>query len=264
MKETVQVTREAFRDAMVAAARAQGGAGEKFIADGHSNLWLDIAYDAAARLSATSAPAGVERLALEAIKAVTATTKDAVAGLSRIMAIARSAGVDAPYSELMAKPEVALIVNEPRANWRHLFELPAECTIPPAGWRCTRKPGHDGPCAALAAAPAPSGQEKNEAWHMAQSDAAHADADAIGVGYTVDGAHVDPRRVSVFRPMSYLETLAAPSGQEVAGGGHANTEADAIAMFDHLNCPACGGSGHVGDVKPAALSTPSATPGDKA
>lgn len=24
-----------------------------------------------------------------------------------------------------------------------------ECSIPPAGWRCTREPGHDGPCAAI-------------------------------------------------------------------------------------------------------------------
>lgn len=23
------------------------------------------------------------------------------------------------------------------------------CTLPPPGWRCTREPGHDGPCAAL-------------------------------------------------------------------------------------------------------------------
>lgn len=25
-----------------------------------------------------------------------------------------------------------------------------ECTLPPAGWRCTRRAGHDGPCAAVA------------------------------------------------------------------------------------------------------------------
>lgn len=23
------------------------------------------------------------------------------------------------------------------------------CDVPPAGWRCTREPGHDGPCAAV-------------------------------------------------------------------------------------------------------------------
>jgi hypothetical protein len=23
------------------------------------------------------------------------------------------------------------------------------CTIPPAGWHCTRNPGHEGPCAAI-------------------------------------------------------------------------------------------------------------------
>ena len=40
--------RDTFRIAMVDAARARGGAGAQFIVDGHSNLWLDIAYDAAA------------------------------------------------------------------------------------------------------------------------------------------------------------------------------------------------------------------------
>lgn len=24
-----------------------------------------------------------------------------------------------------------------------------ECPLPPAGWRCTRRAGHDGPCAAV-------------------------------------------------------------------------------------------------------------------
>ncbi len=27
--------------------------------------------------------------------------------------------------------------------------LPRRCILPPDGWRCTRKPGHDGPCAAI-------------------------------------------------------------------------------------------------------------------
>jgi hypothetical protein len=26
-----------------------------------------------------------------------------------------------------------------------------ECDLPPAGWRCTRMPGHSGPCAAVPA-----------------------------------------------------------------------------------------------------------------
>lgn len=30
--------------------------------------------------------------------------------------------------------------------------------------------------------------------------------------------------------------------------GHANTERDAIELFAHLNCPSCGGSGHIDDV----------------
>ncbi|WP_156445612.1 hypothetical protein [Sphingomonas sp. CCH9-F2] len=113
-----------------------------------------VALAAAPKAPPVAQAEGVERLALEAIKAVTATTKDAVAGLSRIMAIARSAGVAEPYSELMAKPDVQLIVSRPRTEWRHLFEQSVECAIPPAGCRCTRTPGHDGPCAVV---PAPSG-----------------------------------------------------------------------------------------------------------
>lgn len=37
----------------------------------------------------------------------------------------------------------------------------------------------------------------------------------------------------------------------IADRGHADTEGEAMASFAHLNCPACGGSGHVEDVKPA-------------
>lgn len=98
---------------------------------------------------------GVERMALRAIKAVTATTKDAVAGLSRIMAITGSAGVSEQYSELMADPNVALIVSEPRAKWAHLFKPGTSgCAVPPDGWRCSRERGHEGPCAATPKAPA--------------------------------------------------------------------------------------------------------------
>lgn len=68
-----------------------------------------------------------ERLALEAIKAVTATTKDGASGLSRIMTIARQAGVDAPYGDLLRDPDIALIALAPRPVWQHLFEAaPAE------------------------------------------------------------------------------------------------------------------------------------------
>lgn len=28
---------------------------------------------------------------------------------------------------------------------------PEHCRVPPQGWRCTREPGHDGPCAAVPA-----------------------------------------------------------------------------------------------------------------
>ncbi len=35
---------------------------------------------------------------------------------------------------------------------KHVFQHPSMkniCLIPPEGWFCTRKPGHDGPCAAI-------------------------------------------------------------------------------------------------------------------
>jgi hypothetical protein len=35
-------------------------------------------------------------------------------------------------------------------QFRHeMKEQRGECTIPPIGWKCTRDPGHDGPCAAV-------------------------------------------------------------------------------------------------------------------
>jgi hypothetical protein len=46
-----EVERGAFQAAMVDAARARGGAGAQFIADGHTNLWIDIAQDAFAALA---------------------------------------------------------------------------------------------------------------------------------------------------------------------------------------------------------------------
>ena len=33
-----------------------------------------------------------------------------------------------------------------------------------------------------------------------------------------------------------------------AGAGHSDTHGEAMEMFAHLNCPACGGSGHIDDV----------------
>lgn len=32
---------------------------------------------------------------------------------------------------------------------RWINEPPKRCEVPPQGWYCTRKAGHDGPCAAL-------------------------------------------------------------------------------------------------------------------
>lgn len=33
--------------------------------------------------------------------------------------------------------------------WQARAQLAQECPRPPAGWRCTRRAGHDGPCAAV-------------------------------------------------------------------------------------------------------------------
>lgn len=33
--------------------------------------------------------------------------------------------------------------------WQARAQLAQECPLPPAGWRCTRRAGHDGPCAAV-------------------------------------------------------------------------------------------------------------------
>lgn len=33
--------------------------------------------------------------------------------------------------------------------WQGRAQLAQECPRPPAGWRCTRRAGHDGPCAAV-------------------------------------------------------------------------------------------------------------------
>jgi hypothetical protein len=30
-----------------------------------------------------------------------------------------------------------------------MSDRPDECPLPPEGWRCTRPPGHEGPCAAV-------------------------------------------------------------------------------------------------------------------
>ncbi len=159
-----------------------------------------------------------ERLALEAIKAVTATCKDAAAGLSRIMAIARSAGVDAPYTDLMEDSRVRLIVERPRSEWRHLFE--GACTIPPAGWYCTRTPGHDGPCAAHEAAsrqptPAPAADaEVRDGWKLVPVEPTEAMLDAAG-GRTFDPSRWDDPTVDTAGIWSAM-LAASPKAPAVA------------------------------------------------
>lgn len=109
---------------------------------------------AALRASTGEGLTSGERLALRAIKAVTATAKDGPRALSRIMAIAHSAGVPEQYTALLADPDVALIVQQPRTEWAHLFKPGAEgCAIPPEGWTCSRARGHAGPCAASPSQP---------------------------------------------------------------------------------------------------------------
>lgn len=41
------------------------------------------------------------------------------------------------------------ITGEPEYSNYNLALRDRECRVPPPGWRCTRMPGHDGPCAAL-------------------------------------------------------------------------------------------------------------------
>lgn len=70
---------------------------------------------------------------------------------------------DAPYAMLRAgSPEVKALlaagwaITDARDGWQHLepirvtFATRTEkvCTVPPAGWSCSREPGHEGPCAA--------------------------------------------------------------------------------------------------------------------
>jgi len=110
----------------------------------------------AALLPSASVGGEREALALRAIKAVTATAKDGPAGLSRIMAITSAAGIKAPYHELLTDPDVALIVEQPRTEWAHLFKPGIDgCVLPPETWRCTRTRGHSGPCATVPALAAP-------------------------------------------------------------------------------------------------------------
>ena len=156
---------------------------------------LAVYADRAAKLLEASQPAeadGVERLALRAIKAVTATAKDGAVGLSRIMAITNAAGVPEPYSELMADPKVATIVNEPRTKWAHLFK-PGEsgCTIPPDGWQCSRERGHEGSCAATPKAPATDAGEVEDAFRAGWDAREMKDSGPSAAGYCDDSYNAD-------------------------------------------------------------------------
>ena len=49
--------------------------------------------------------------------------------------------------------EIAFGLRNPDGSLKRKRANPAikfkTCTIPPKGWRCTRRPGHEGPCAAV-------------------------------------------------------------------------------------------------------------------
>lgn len=51
----------------------------------------------------------------------------------------------------------------------------------------------------------------------------------------------------------FCDHVAAPQPTETIKrieDGHANTEGEAVELFAHLNCPACGWSGHIDDAQP--------------
>lgn len=50
--------------------------------------------------------------------------------------------------DIESDPQAVLCI-DPMAASRAAKALD-ECPLPPAGWRCTRRAGHDGPCAAVA------------------------------------------------------------------------------------------------------------------
>lgn len=43
----------------------------------------------------------------------------------------------------------AMLIQHQQHAVRQAYGVAPECPLPPAGWRCTRRAGHDGPCAAV-------------------------------------------------------------------------------------------------------------------
>ena len=100
-------------------------------------------------------------------------------------AVARTAAPQAPAAAIPEQEEVDFLVRVldtlaewSSEDWNELFErqpaiaglvrplLTSRCNRPPAGWNCSRTPGHDGPCAAAqapAAAVAPAAAPTQEA-----------------------------------------------------------------------------------------------------
>lgn len=68
----------------------------------------------------------------------------AAAAAPQVVADERSAQRARVHAKLLAMPD---------SDMGNLIGPPAKCELPPDGWYCTRMPGHEGPCAALSAAP---------------------------------------------------------------------------------------------------------------
>ena len=60
----------------------------------------------------------------------------------------------------------------------------------------------------------------------------------------IDQDHIDALRDAV---NDYDAALAQPVQPKTIESGHSDTHGDAMEMFAHMNCPACGGSGHIDD-----------------
>lgn len=69
-------------------------------------------------------------------------------------------GYTKEWCERMARLEGNLSITA----GNHAKPLEPACTLPPDGWYCTRQPGHDGPCAALAIPPAAQVPDEPVAW----------------------------------------------------------------------------------------------------
>lgn len=66
------------------------------------------------------------------------------AAVPKVVADERAAQRERVHAKVLAMPD---------SDMGNLIGPPMKCELPPDGWYCTRMPGHEGPCAALAVAP---------------------------------------------------------------------------------------------------------------